>query len=107
MEKNLPKVEQERFRKVIIDLNYHEKIQAKSHFTFFIWQEVIIIIAVLIAFAFYNRIPAEIPINWNSQFEINETISKDVWSIFALSGLQALMIPVFNYSNHAIVRSKL
>jgi uncharacterized membrane protein len=104
--KDLPKVEQKKAQKIIIDLNYHEKLQTRSHLTFFIWQAVIIIIPIIIAFAFYDRIPAEIPINWNSQFEVNETISKSIWSILALPGLQVLMIPVFNYSNHAIVRSK-
>lgn len=104
--KSLPKVEQEKARKVVIDLNYHEKIQAKSHFTFFIWQAVIIIIPVVIAFAFYDRIPTEIPVNWDSQFEVNRTISKSVWGVLALPGLQVLMIPVFNYSNHAIIRAK-
>lgn len=102
----LPEVEQEKARRVVIDLNYHEKLHTKSHWTFFIWQAVIIIIPVILAFAFYDRIPAEIPINWNAQFEVNRTVAKSIWTVLALPGIQVLMIPVFNYSNHAIVRSK-
>lgn len=61
---------------------------------------------VLIAFAFYDRIPEEIPVHWNSQFEVDRTIEKSVWGVLALPALQLLMIPVFNFSNYSIIRSK-
>lgn len=103
---HLPKEEKAQAKRVVVDTKYHENLQTKSHFTFFIWQFAIIVIGVLIALAFYGRIPDEIPINWNAQFEVNHTIPKSVWSILALPGLQLLMIPVLNMSNHAIVKSK-
>ena len=102
----LPKVEQQKAKKVVVDMNYHENLQTKSHFTFFIWQFAIILIPVLFAFAFYDRIPDQIPINWDSQFEVNRTMTKSVWGVLALPGIQFLMIPVLNMSNHAIVKSK-
>lgn len=102
----LPKAEQQKAKRVVVDMNYHQKVKAKSQFTFFIWQLAIIVIPVLIAFAFYDRIPDQIPIHWDSQFEVNRYISKSVWGVLALPGIQLLMIPVFNYSNHAIVKSK-
>ncbi|GAA0359606.1 DUF1648 domain-containing protein [Alkalibacterium iburiense] len=103
---SLPEVEQKKAKRVVVDMNYHQKLKAKSHATFFIWQLAIILIPVILAFAFYDRIPEEIPIHWDSQFEVTRTISKSIWGILALPGIQVLMIPVFNYSNHAIVRSK-
>lgn len=101
-----PQEEQKKAKKVVIDMNYHQNIKAKSQFTFFIWQFVIILITVLIAFAFYDRIPAQIPVQWDSQFNVNRSIPKSVWGVLALPGIQLLMIPVLNYSNHAIVKSK-
>lgn len=102
----LPPVEQKKAKKLVIDMNYHEKMNTKSHFTFFIWQFIIILIPVIIAFAFYDRISAEIPIQFDSQFNVSHSITKSFWGVLALPGLQILMIPVFNYSNHAIVKSK-
>ncbi len=102
----LPEAEQHQAKKIVIDMNYHENLQTKSHFTFFIWQFVIIVIPVILAFAFYDRIPQQIPVNWDSNFEVNRTVTKSVWTLLALPGIQLLMIPVFNFSNHAIVRSK-
>ncbi len=104
--KELPEAQQRQAKKVVVDMNYHQNLQTKSHFTFFIWQFAIIVIPVIIAFAFYDRIPDEIPVQWDVQFEVNRSIPKSVWGILALPGLQLLMIPVFNFSNHAIVRSK-
>lgn len=102
----LPPVEQQKAKKLVIDMNYHEKMNTKSHFTFFIWQFIIILIPIIIAFAFYDRIPNEIPMQWDSQFEVSRSMTKSVWGILALPVIQILMIPVFNYSNHAIVKSK-
>lgn len=102
----LPKVDQKKAKKIVIDMNYHDKVKAKSHLTFFIWQFVIILIPIIIAFAFYDRIPEQIPVQWDSQFEVSRSITKSIWGVLALPGIQVLMIPVFNYSNHAIVKSK-
>ena len=102
---NLPKEEKPQAKRVVVDTKYHENLQTKSHFTFFIWQFAIILIGVLIAFAFYDRIPDQIPINWDSQFEVNRMMAKSFWGVLALPGIQVLMIPVLNMSNHAIVKS--
>lgn len=102
----LPNEERPKIKRTVIDVNYHQNIKAKSQFTFFIWQFVIILVPVLIAFAFYDRIPEQIPVQWNSQFEVSQSIPKSVWGVLALPGIQLLMIPVLNYSNHAIVKSK-
>lgn len=93
-------------RKVVIDTGYHERLSAKGHFTFFIWQFLIIAVTTAIMFVFYNRIPEQIPMHWDSNFEVTRTIEKSVWGVLALPGIQLLMIPVFNYSNHAIIQSK-
>lgn len=93
-------------KRVVIDTSYHQQLQAKSHWTFFIWQLIIIIIPVIVAFIFYEAIPNQIPINWDSQFEVNDWVGKSVWTVLALPGIQVLMIPVFNFSHHAIIKSK-
>lgn len=102
----LPQGEQQKAKKLVIDMNYHDKMNTKSHFTFFIWQFIIILIPIVIAFAFYDRIPNEIPVNFDAEFNVNRTITKSFWGVLALPGIQILMIPVFNYSNYAIVKSK-
>lgn len=104
--KYLSEVEQVKARKVVVDLNFHNKIQARSNWSFLLWQTVIIIIPVIIAFSFYDRIPNEIPINWDAQFNVNRTITKSVWGVLALPGIQVMMIPVLIFSNYSIVKSK-
>lgn len=104
--KTLPEETRNQIKKVVVDTQYHNKLSAKGNFTFFIWQFAIVLVTVLIAFAFYDRIPEEIPVHWNSQFEVDRTIEKSVWGVLALPALQLLMIPVFNYSNYSIIRSK-
>lgn len=103
--KKTPK-ERQREKKIVVDMNYHQNIQTKSQFTFFIWQFAIIVIPILLAFAFYDRIPTEIPIQWDMQFKVGQTVPKNIWTILALPGIQLLMIPILNYSNYAIVKSK-
>lgn len=93
-------------KKVVVDTSYHQKLEARSHWTFLIWQLVIIIIPVIIAMIFYDAIPDQIPINWDSQFQVNNWVDKSVWTVLALPGIQVLMIPVFNFSHHAIIKSK-
>lgn len=93
-------------RKVVIDMDYHQKLTTRSNFTFFIWQFIIILITIALSLLFFERIPNEIPINWGSNFEVNQTIEKSLWGVLALPLIQVLMIPVFIYSNHAIVQSK-
>ncbi len=93
-------------KRVVIDVNYRNKLQTKSSWTFFIWQAVIIIISILIAIIFYEKIPHEIPVNWNSQFEVSRTVTKNFRSVFALPLLQMALVPVLIYSNYAIVKSK-
>lgn len=93
-------------KRLVVDTTYHEKLSTRSHFTFFIWQFLIIAATVAIALIFYDRIPEEIPIQWGADFEVNRTIEKSLWGVLALPVIQLLMIPVFNYSHHAIIQSK-
>lgn len=106
LQKKMTITKRKKEKKIVVDMNYHQNIQTKSQFTFFIWQFSIILISILLAFAFYDRIPAEIPIQWDMQFKVGQTIEKNVWTVLALPGIQLLMIPVLNYSNYAIVKSK-
>lgn len=93
-------------KKVVVDMNYHQKLTTRSNFTFFIWQFIIILITIALSLLFFDRIPDDIPINWDYNFEVNRTIDKSLWGVLALPVIQILMIPVFIYSNHAIIHSK-
>lgn len=103
---NLPANQQISKKKVVVDMQYHDKLTTRSHFTFFVWQFVIIFLTIVLALVFYDQIPNDIPINWDSNFEVNRTISKSLWGVLALPMIQVLMIPVFIYSNYAIIQSK-
>lgn len=102
----LPTEQQTSKKKVVVDMNYHQKLTTRSNFTFFIWQILIVLITIAVSLLFYERIPAEIPINYDYNFEVNHTIEKSLWGVLALPLLQILMIPIFIYSNHAIIQSK-
>lgn len=93
-------------KKVVMDLNYHKELEVKSQVTFLVTQLIIILIPVLIAFVFYDAISENIPINWDSQFEVSHSVPKSFWTVLAFPGLQLLMIPVLNFSNYSIVKSK-
>lgn len=102
----LPKEEQEKAKKVIIDVNYHRQLKTRSNFSFLIWQVIIILIPIVFIFAFYDAIPNEIPINWDVNFEVNRTMEKSLWTILALPLFQVMLIPVFYYSRYSILVSK-
>lgn len=91
---------------IATDIKYHDQVEFKSHISFIISQIVIIVIPVIIAFVFYDSIPEDIPINWNANFEVGETVAKSIWSVLALPGIQLLLVPIMNLSNYAIVKSK-
>lgn len=91
---------------IATDLKYHNQVEFKSQTAFLISQIVIIVIPVIIAFIFYDRIPQDIPINWDANFKVGETVSKSIWSVLALPGIQLLLVPTMNLSNYAIVKSK-
>lgn len=93
-------------KRVVVDTSYHQQLQARSHWSFALWQLVIIVIPVILAFVFYDAIPDRIPVHWDSQFQVDGWMEKSVWTVLALPGIQLLMIPVFNFSHHAIIRSK-
>lgn len=93
-------------QKIVVDTTYHEKLSTRGHFAFFIWQFLIVLVTGAIILSFYDRIPSEIPVQWNADFEVSRSIEKSLWGVLALPGLQLLMIPIFNYSNHAIIKSK-
>lgn len=101
-----PQSEHQHVKEIVIDLHYHDKINSRSQWSFFIWQLVIILIPVLIAFVFYDRIPDHIPIQYDGQFKVSRSISKNIGGVLALPVIQLLMIPVLNYSHYAIIKSK-
>ena len=63
---------------ITTDLKYHDQVEFKSHISFLISQIVIIVIPVIVAFVFYDSIPQDIPINWNANFEVGETVTKSI-----------------------------
>lgn len=104
--KTLPLETFEQPKKVVVDLNYHDKLNTISQGSFFIWQLLIIGITVGIAFANYSAIPEQIPINWGPNMEANHYIPKQPLSVLALPIIQLLMIPVLQVSYYSFIRSR-
>lgn len=93
-------------KKVVVDLNYHDKLNTISQSTFFIWQLLIVGITIGFAFANYDAIPEQIPINWGANMEVNHYLQKQPLTVLALPVIQLLMIPVFQVSYYSFIRSR-
>lgn len=106
MEKTIPKEAFEESKKIIVDSQYHQKLDTRGNFSIFIWQLSIIVLTIILTYAFYEKIPQEIPIHWNTSMQVDRWIEKSPWSVLMLPIMQVLLIPVFNFSHYAFIQSK-
>lgn len=93
-------------KKVVVDLQYHEKLTTIGQGTFLIWQLLIVGVTIAIAFANYADIPEQIPINWGPNLEVNRYVDKQPLTVLALPGIQLLMIPMLQVSYYSFIRSR-
>ncbi|UJF16540.1 DUF1648 domain-containing protein [Jeotgalibaca sp. MA1X17-3] len=104
--KMIPREAFEESKKIVVDSQYHQKLDTRGNFSIFIWQLSIIVLTVILTYAFYEQIPQEIPIHWNTSMQVDRWIEKSPWSVLMLPTMQVLLIPVFNFSHYAFIQSK-
>lgn len=92
--------------RIVVDTNYHRDLNAVSTRTIVIVQLVIVLISVAVIGFFYNRIPNQFPIHWNSQNIPDRSVEKSPLSVMMMPTMQLLMIPVLAFSHYAFIKSK-
>src|SRR5690606_25230145 len=92
--------------RIVVDTNYHRDLNAVSTRTIVIVQLVIVLISVAVIGFFYDRIPNQFPIHWNSQNTPDRSVEKSPLSVMMMPAMQLLMIPVLAFSHYAFIKSK-
>lgn len=92
--------------RIVVDTNYHRDLNAVSTRTIVIVQLVIVLISVAVIGFFYDRIPNQFPIHWNSQNIPDRSVEKSPLSVMMMTAMQLLMIPVLAFSHYAFIKSK-
>ena len=92
--------------RIVVDTNYHRDLNAVSTRTIVIVQLVIVLISVAVIGFFYDRIPNQFPIHWNSQNIPDRSVEKSPLSVMMMPTMQLLMIPVLAFSHYAFIKSK-
>ncbi|AZP03266.1 DUF1648 domain-containing protein [Jeotgalibaca ciconiae] len=104
--KTLPIDEVSIKKKIVIDSNYHEKLKMTPSSAFVLWQLVIIIVTVVISLMNYDRIPDQIPINFDSNFQANHYVEKSFLTVLSFPLLQVLFIPIFYFAHYSFIKSR-
>lgn len=91
---------------VIIDTNFHKDLKLISSRAVILWQLFIIVMTTLIALLNYDRIPNQIPINFDSQFQANQFVMKSYVTVLAFPGLQMLMVPILYLAYYSFIKSR-
>lgn len=92
--------------KTVVDTNYHEKLTTISFKTFFLSQIAIIIVPIVLSVIYFDRIPEQIPFNWDINMEVNRYVTKSWSSVLAIPALQLLLIPVLQYAYYSFIKSR-
>lgn len=92
--------------KIVIDTTYHETLDAVSNRTLLISQLIIIGFTVALTLFFYDRIPEQIPVHWDINFNVDRYSEKSYLIALSLPFMQLIMVPVLNYSHYAFIQSK-
>lgn len=92
--------------KIVIDTTYHDTLDVVSNRTLLISQLVIIGFTIAITLYFYDRIPQQIPVHWDINWNVDRYTEKSLLTALALPFIQAIMIPVLNVSHYSFIKSK-
>lgn len=92
--------------RIVVDTNYHSDLKTISTRTIVISQLAIVLISIGVTVFFYDRIPNEFPINWNSQNVPNRFVDKSALSVMMMPVIQLLMIPVMSFGHYSFIKSK-
>lgn len=92
--------------KIVVDTTYHETLDVVSNRTFLVSQLVIIGFTVAITLYFYDRIPEQIPVHWDINWNADRYAEKSLITALGLPFMQAIMLPVLNLSHYSFIKSK-
>lgn len=92
--------------KITIDTEYHETLDVVTNRTLFWSQFIVIAITIMITILFYDRIPEQIPINWDINFEPNHFTEKGYATALALPMMQVFMMPVLIFTHYSFIQSR-
>lgn len=92
--------------KIVIDTTYHDTLDVVSNRTLLISQLVIIGFTVAITLYFYERIPQQIPVHWDINWNVDRYAEKNLLSVLALPFIQIIMVPVLNVAHYSFIKSK-
>ena len=91
---------------IVIDTQYHDKLATINYKWFFFSQLAIISVPVILAILYFDRIPEQIPINWDINMEVNRSVAKSWLSVLALPAMQLLMVPVLQFAYYSFIKSR-
>lgn len=92
--------------RIIIDTRYHKELNAVSTLSIVVAQIIIVLITVGITLLFYESIPDEFPIHWNSQNIPDRIVEKSYLSVLMMPAIQLLLIPIMAFSHYSFIKSK-
>lgn len=92
--------------RIVIDTNYHKDLKVVSTRVMVMTQLVIVLATITGTVLFYDRIPEQFPINWNTMGVPNRYIEKSPLSVMMMPAIQLLLVPVLAFSHYAFVKSK-
>lgn len=92
--------------RIVVDTNYHKNLKVVPTRVVVLAQLVIVLFTVAVTYLFYQDIPAEFPIHWNSQNVVDRVVEKSYLSVLMLPAMQLLMIPVMAFSHYSFIKSK-
>lgn len=92
--------------RIVVDTRYHQDLNAVSTRTIVIAQLTIVFLSAGLIILFYDAVPEEFPIHWNSQNEVNRVVEKTLWSVLMLPLIQLLMVPVMAFSHYSFIKAK-
>lgn len=92
--------------RIVVDTNYHEDLKVVSTRTIVIAQLIIALVTIGVILFFYDNIPNEFPIHWNSQNIPDRVVDKNYLSVLMMPAVQLLMIPVMAFSHYSFIKSK-
>lgn len=98
--------EKDKERKIAVDTRYRQELSAHSESKIFLWQLAIVIVTAGAAILFYDRIPDQFPIHWNSSFEVDQYVEKSWLSVLSLPIIQLIMAVILTFSHYSFIESK-
>lgn len=92
--------------RIVVDTLYHQDLKVFSTRIIVIVQLAIVVLSTAVIILFYDAVPGEFPIHWNSQNIADRVVEKSWLSVLMLPLIQLLMVPVLAFSHYSFVKAK-